>query len=107
MSNTGAKQDLLRDIEAYTCGLTPSAVSLLRAPTIQNWTTEIRRIGKEFKMVVAGQVIRHPEFLDGEQIYTSAVQWFDRKCRFVRTFNRIYALGEQLGDEISIDGVDV
>lgn len=106
MSNTGWKDDLARDLEAYALGETPSPFEQLRAPTIENWTTQVRRVGKEFKLVVMGQAKRHPDYQDGDDICTAAVHWFDRKGRFIRTAHRIYVLGEQAGEEIPIDGID-
>ncbi|WP_340672313.1 hypothetical protein [Bradyrhizobium ottawaense] len=105
MSNTGWKEDLARDLESYAIGEEPSAFEQLRAPTIENWTTEVRRVGKEFKLVVKGQARKHPDYDEGEDICTAAAFWFDRKERFVRTAHRLYMLGEQRGDEIPIDGI--
>jgi hypothetical protein len=99
------KQQLLRDVEAYTCGEVPSPLDLRRAPTLKHWEMAVRRSGKEFVLVIKGEVSGHPEIEDGP-IATSAVMWFDRKARFVRTINRLYALGEPVGREIPIDGVD-
>jgi hypothetical protein len=107
MSNTGARQDFLRDIECYTCGEEPSPLLMLRAPRIELWSTEVRRIGKEFKLVVKGQAKGHPEYIDGDDICTPAIIWFDRKNRFIRTAHRVYGLGEQAGEEIPIEGIDV
>ena len=103
MSRTTLRQDLLSDIESYTCGEMPSPLDLLRAPVLENWTSEVRRRGLEFVLVVKGEVKRHPDFKAGELITTSAVQWFDRKGRFARTLNRLYALGEPAGEEIQVD----
>lgn len=107
MSNSGWKQDLARDLEAYGLGEEPSAFEQLRAPTIENWTTQVRRVGKEFKLVVMGQSRKHPDYDDGEDICTAAIHWFDRKARFARSAHRLYMLGEQAGDEIPVDGVDL
>jgi hypothetical protein len=106
MSNTGWKEDLARDLEAYALGETPSAFEQLRAPTIENWWTEVRPLGKEFKLVVRGEARKHLDFADGEDMCTAAVHWFDRHGRFVRTAHRLYLLGEQRGGEIGIDGID-
>lgn len=106
MSNTGWKEDLARDLEAYGLGEVPSAFEMLRAPTIEHWSTEVRAMGKEFKLVIKGQARKHPDYQDGEDICTAAVHWFDRKARFARTAHRVYALGEQRGDEIPVDGID-
>lgn len=102
MSNTGVKEDLARDIEAYTFGETPSPFEMLRAPTIEQWRTEVRRVGKQFKLVVKGEARKHPDYQDGEEIRTAAVLWFDRKERFCRTAQRLYVLGEQFGEEIGV-----
>lgn len=107
MSNTGWKEDLARDIESYVLGEVPSPFELHRAPVIQEWSTEVRRVAKEFKLVVTGQAKRHPGYADGDLICTPAVFWFDRKARFVRTAQRLYKLGEPTGDEIPVDGVDL
>src|SRR4051794_1163405 len=103
MSNTGWKEELARDIEAYALGEVPSAFEMLRAPTIEHWSTEVRPLGKEYKLVVHGEARKHPDYQDGESITTAAVHWFDRMGRFVRTAHRLYVLGEQRGDEIGID----
>ena len=99
------KQQLLRDIEAYTCGEVSSPLDLWRAPTLDHWETTVLRSGREFVLLVKGEVSGHPEIEDGP-IATSAVAWLDRKGRFVRTINRLYALGASVGREIPIDGVD-
>ena len=93
MGKTTPEQDLLRDLESYACGEIPSALELLRAPLIEDWSTEVRRVGKEFKLVVQGLAKRHPEYDDGEMMGTPAVIWFDRHGRFVRCPMRLYALG--------------
>lgn len=106
MSNSGWKQDLARDIESYTLGEVPSPFEMSRAPVIEDWGTDVRRVGKEFKLVVSGRARKHPDYDDGEAFYTAAVVWFDRKCQFVRTAQRVYALGEPAGDEIPLDVIE-
>jgi hypothetical protein len=105
MSRTTLKADLLNDIHEYSCGEVPSPLQMLMVPVIGEWTTEVRRIGKEFKLIVRGQVRRHPDYDDGDAICTEAVVWFDRKSRWIRTRHRLYALGEPAGEEIGVDGV--
>jgi hypothetical protein len=56
-------------------------------------------------LVVSGMVRGHHEISDGEWITSSAVAWFDRKMRFVRTHSRVYTLGQSAGVEIPSDGV--
>lgn len=72
-----ARQDLLRDIEAYISGETPSLLVMLRAPKIHGWTVGVSRRGKEFVLIVAGTVTRHPQHPDGESVGVP-VAWFDR-----------------------------
>jgi hypothetical protein len=72
------QRKLLQDVEAYSCGEVPSPLNLLRAAVLENWEILVRRRGKEFVMVVSGEVSRHPEIDDGTSILTSAVTWFDR-----------------------------
>jgi hypothetical protein len=97
MSRTTLVKDFKRDMEAYTAGETPSAMDLLRAPIIDDWTTEVHRVGKEFKLVVKGISRQHPHYPEGEAIFTQALAWFDRKGKFVRTAIRLYALGTPAG----------
>jgi hypothetical protein len=94
---------LMQDVEAYTCGEIPSPLDLLRAATLERWYMTIRRRGKGFVMVVSGEVHKHQEIEDGQAIQSSAVAWFDRKNRFIRTHNRIYALGKPAGDKEGFD----
>jgi hypothetical protein len=91
------RKQLLRDIEAYACGETRSPLAMMRASKLDNWSVNVRRRGKEFILVVSGDVTRHHELPDGENISVGAVAWFDRKARFVRSHNRLYALGEPAG----------
>jgi hypothetical protein len=95
----GVKKDLLRDVECYTCGEDPSPLEMLRAPRLDNWRARIGRRGKEFVLLVYADAHKHPEHSDGDAIKTSAVVWFDRRRRFVRTHGRMYALGKKREDE--------
>lgn len=89
----GARQDLLRDVECYTCGEVPSAMEMIRAPRLDAWEVGIRRRGKEFIMVVDGVVSKHPEIEDGQVAGSGALVWFDRHARFVRSHKRLWVLG--------------
>jgi hypothetical protein len=102
-----ARRELERDIESYACGEVPSAPAMMRAARVEQWYVMVRRRGKESVMVIRGEVRGHPEIPDGESIQTSAIVWFDRKNRFVRTGTRLYVLGEPVGREIPIEGIDV
>jgi hypothetical protein len=53
------------------------------------------------------EVRGHPEVQDGQRIKTPAVQWWDRHDRCVLCPNRLFVLGEGVGDEISIDGLEL
>jgi len=91
MSNTGVKETLARDLDDYTCGRLPSPT--LKLPCIEFWETEVRPLGKAFKLVVRGRG-GHPEIEDSEPFCSAAVMWFDRKNRWFRTTENTYALGE-------------
>ena len=101
-----ARRELLRDIESYTCGEQPSPIAMLRAPRLEDWEPSVRRRGKEFILVLSGMVRGHPEHDDGGWVTTSAVAWFDRKMRWVRSHSRLYRLGQPAGVPIPIDGID-
>jgi hypothetical protein len=98
-----AKLELARDIESFTCGEVPSPLAMMRAPKLEHWQSYVRRRGKEFVLVVSGDVYRHPEIDDGQNIQTPAVAWFDRKDRFIRTHSRLYCLGQPAADKEGID----
>jgi hypothetical protein len=101
--NSRYKAALLEsDIQVYQCGQIPSSIEMEESARLENWSTEVRRRGSEFVVVVKGDVHQHPNISDGQPISTPAVVWFDRKGRFVRTTNRMYVLG-QPGDNEGID----
>lgn len=91
------QKQLQREIQSYARGDVPSAIAMLQAPRIDYWVAEVRRRGKEFVLVVEGDVSKHPDIDDGDPIQTSAVVWWDRHTRFFRTVNRVYALGLKAG----------
>lgn len=101
-----ARRALVRDVEAYTCGEIPSAIAMLRAPRLEDWETNVRRVGKEFKLVLYGVVRGHPNHGDGGWVCTSALVWLDRKMRWARSHSRLYVLGPPGGGEIPIDGIE-
>jgi hypothetical protein len=97
--NSRYRAELLRsDIQVYECGQMPSSIAMEEAAKLENWSTAYRRHGDEFVLVGLGDVSGHPEIDDGQNIQTSAIVWFDRKRRFVRTTNRLYVLGQPAGD---------
>lgn len=101
-----ARRELLRDIESYSCGEQPSPIAMLRARRLEEWAVEIRRVGKEFKLVVNGALYGHPDHEDGGRVTTSAVVWFDRKMRWVRTHSVLYRLGQPAGEPIPLEGIE-
>lgn len=101
-----ARRALLRDVEAYTRGEVPPAIAMLRAPRLEDWEANVRRVGKEFKLVLYGVVRGHPYHGDGGWICTSALTWLDRKMRFARSHSRLYVLGQPAGTEIPVDGTE-
>ena len=101
-----ARRALLRDVEAYTRGETPSALAMFRATRLEDWEVSVRRHGKEFVLVLYGVVRGHPDHGDGGWVSTSALVWLDRKLRFARSRSRLYVLGQPAGGEIPLDGID-
>ena len=91
------QRKLQQDIESFTCGEVPNPLEIMRAAKLENWESLVRRRGKEFVMLVRGEVHRHPEIADRTLILTPAVMWRDRKDRFIQTHNRLYALGKPAG----------
>lgn len=86
--------DLREDIEAYTCGEVPSPLVLSGAPRLENWYAVVLARGKNFVMALCGDAHNRPGFDEGSRIQTSEIVWFDRKCRFIRTVNTLYRLGD-------------
>ena len=103
------RRRLAADIESYLCGEIPSPLDMTRAVRVERWYPLIRRRGKEFIMVVVGDVYQHPDNDDGMSVQSPAVQWFDRNERFFRTTGRLYALGRRIGhqDIPDISGDDI
>ena len=101
------KEWLLRDLERFECGETPSPIESMRTARLEGWRLRAHPRGKEFVLKAEGTIYGHPdpEVEDGGETVTGALVWVDRRYRFVRSFNRLYLLGEHAGDEIPIDGI--
>lgn len=97
---------LRRYMEAYGCGEEPNPTEMLRAPVIRNWRTVVERLGPHNFMQIIGVVEGHTSIADGP-IRTSTLVWLDRKLRFARTQNTLYALHESRELPIGIDGVNL
>lgn len=96
------------DIESYLSGKQPSPEQLAAGPRLDDWVVKIRRgPGGEFEMTLQGRVTGHRRMLDGTEATTTPVIWLDRKHKWARTLNTLYALGEPAGEEIPLDGVDL
>ena len=94
------RRRLAADIESYLCGEVPSPLDMTRAVRVERWYPLICHRGKEFVMVIIGDVYQHPDNDDGMNVQSPAVQWFDRNERFFRTTGRLYALGRKIGHAI-------
>jgi len=99
------KLKLTSDIVLYAAGGVPSDDEMARSPRIEDWRV-VNRVKPVETMLdrcmsIVGKVHNRANIADGERITTSAVVWFDRHSRFVRTINRLYALGEpaESGDD--------
>lgn len=101
----GVKEDLKRDIEAFTCGQDPSVMEMHRAPRLDEWDVVIRRRGKEFVLVVTGIVTKHPEHPDGSIMGSGPIVWWDRHHRWARSYRRLWVLGKQGGEPLPLDGI--
>jgi hypothetical protein len=96
---------LQRAFESYLNGETPPLLELAQAPLLENWRVtivDIKRGGDPLRMipVLVGSVAGHPQLGDGRTIRTSQLIWLDRNRHWARTWNRVYRLGERVGDEI-------
>ena len=90
----------------FTCGEEPSPLLMLRGRSSKTGRRRCARRGKEFILVVSGQVRGHHGIPDGEHITAGADVWFDRRGRWVRTHTRLFALGEPAGEEIPLEGIE-
>ncbi len=106
--NSEQKRQLLEsDIQTYICGHLPPLEERENAPQLDFWKAAVRQRGKKRILVVQGIVSRHPHMLDGKEIDTGAVVWWDRMSRFVRTKHLLYVLGAPAEQDIPIEGIDV
>ncbi|MGY3356273.1 hypothetical protein ACVWZK_002936 [Bradyrhizobium sp. GM0.4] len=93
------------DIERYEAGEIPSASDLNTAPRLEEWQAQVHMVGKLHVLRIEGDVYGDGDEPDGYRILSAPVAWFDRKQRFIRTLNRVYALGQHQGEEIPLDGI--
>ena len=101
--------DLRLDLADYERGLVPTNADMKGAPRLEQWWVVVSQIGQVPVARACGEVYGDPDddIRDGERIKTDAVQWWDRKDRWIRTHHRLFVLGEGVGDPIPLDGVDL
>lgn len=86
-----------KDVRYFASGGMPTDDEIAAAPRLESWVAMLRVDDRDERfMSIHGSV-------DGSPLRTSPVVWFDRHNRFVRTRNRLYALGEPAGDAVKGD----
>ncbi|MGK7062864.1 DUF6634 family protein [Bradyrhizobium sp. 1050_B9_N1_2] len=103
-----AEAQLKRDFECYLRGEEPSSQQLTHAPLLKNWravTMQFRAASDSLRMVLRGSVVNHPLLDDDKSIHTSQLIWLDRDRKWARTWNRVYRLGEPVGNNTEDGGV--
>lgn len=99
---------LKRDFESYLSGAQPSPEQLACAPLLENWQAVIRQFrvaSDSLCMVLSGSVVNHPLLDHDKSIHTSQLIWLDRNRKWARTWNRVYRLGEPVGNNTEDGGV--
>ncbi|RXH16923.1 hypothetical protein [Bradyrhizobium guangzhouense] len=100
------EKSLRNEMTSYLRGEQPIAERLAASPRLEGWAVKIGRGRSEYEMALLGRVTGHPRTPDGSHVATTPVIWLDRKRRWARTLNTLYALGEPEEVEIPIDGMD-
>lgn len=103
-----AKAQLKRDFESYLSGVQPSPEQLACAPLLENWQAVIMQFSNasdSLCMVMSGSVVNHPLLDHDRSIHTSQLIWLDRNRKWARTWNRVYRLGEPVGNNTEDGGV--
>jgi hypothetical protein len=101
------KLQLKADLALYSAGGVPSDEELERAPRLESWyvmqrTKKVEEMLDRY-MSICAKVHTRANMADGEPCTTSAVVWFDRHQRFVRTVNTLYRLGTPIGNHVTGD----
>jgi hypothetical protein len=107
MTKSKKWMELRVDFAAYERGLLPTAAEMTAAPGLDQWWVVVQQIGQVYVARCCGEARNHPEAPDSQRIRTPAVQWWDRHDRWLRCPNRLFVLGEGVGDAIPIDGVEL
>jgi hypothetical protein len=99
-----AKAQLQREFESYLKGERPLPIELENAPLLQNWRAAVMHFTHgadpvRMILVLVGSVAGHPQHADSRTIRTSPLIWLDRDRKWVRTWNRVYRLGERASDD--------
>jgi hypothetical protein len=101
MSETKAEKNRLvmlrSDVLLYSIGDVPRPATLASAPILGRWHVVIveskSASGREMRL--RGTLSDHASIADGQVVQTARVVWMDRNCRFARTVNTLYRLGER------------
>ncbi|HWF84816.1 MAG TPA: hypothetical protein VG222_08225 [Vicinamibacterales bacterium] len=99
-TETQEKAELMLDVDlaSYVRGCVPTDAEMAAAPLIEDWFVVISAPDARHLLKVTGKVYRYgPPVPNGQGFTTSAVIWFDRHQRFVRTATKLYALGRPVG----------
>ncbi|MEH2488487.1 DUF6634 family protein [Bradyrhizobium sp. AZCC 2230] len=102
-----AEVQLKCDFECYLRGEEPSSQQLIHAPLLKNWravTVQFGLVSDSLRMVLSGSVVNHPLLDDDKSIHTSQLIWLDRDRKWARTWNRVYRLGEPVGNSTEDEG---
>lgn len=98
---------LRNSIESHLRGEQPPPEVLAKAPRLEQWAPSIQHgPNGSYYMTIYGFPFGHPRLADRKQSSTGEIVWLDRRCRWARTRNTLWQLGEPEGTEIPIDGLD-
>jgi hypothetical protein len=86
------------DMESYLRGEAPPDEVLAAGPRLEGWAVTVAHQSGRHEMILVGRVTGHPMIPDDTNARTTPLIWLDRKGRWARTLNTLYALGEPAGD---------
>ena len=74
--------DLIRELKA------PTIRDFANAPVLENWS-----VGRRSEIALVGEVIGHPDIIDGHRSTTSGLYYLDPRAGYARTQSRWWRLG--------------